>query len=388
MYIELKYATLINKKVIIQVMENVVNLREKSDISHKIPVKKIDLNHIVGNLLDALSAKQKLVLSNRFGIGNGGPKTLEAIGKSLNITRERVRQIEGDAVKALIKAKRDENIEEIISLVGEITKENGGIMEGRKLAKETFSRYFQKNDYSQQETRILEIIFLLAGLKKMKANREIKDAWASSDFDKKYFKEVVDQLESIFDSGKKILDSEEVLKKMDNSDFSKTYPSVKPEHILNILSVSKKFEKNVFEDWGKAKWPLIRPRGVREKSTLVLMKKGKPLHFREISRLIEEFKLSQKKVHPQTVHNELIRDNRFVLVGRGTYALREWGYEEGTVKDVIINLIKSAGGFLSKDKLFEGVLKKRKVKKATIAVNLADKKTFEKKVDGYQLKLD
>lgn len=369
-------------------MENVVNLREKSDISHKIPVKKIDLNHIVGSLLDALSAKQKLVLSNRFGIGNGEPKTLEAIGKSLNITRERVRQIEGDAVKALIKAKRDENIKEIISLVQEITGENGGILEGRKLAKETFSRYFQKNDYSQQEARILKVIFLLAGLKKMKANREIKDAWASSDFDKKYFKEVIDQLESIFDSEKKILNSEEVLKKMDNSGFSKKYPSVKPDHILNFLEVSKKFEKNVFGDWGKAKWPLIRPRGVREKSTLVLMKKGKPLHFREISRLIEEFKLSQKKVHPQTVHNELIRDRRFVLVGRGTYALREWGFEEGTVKDVIVNLIKSAGGFLSKDKLYEGVLKKRKVKKATIAVNLADKKTFEKKVDGYQVKLD
>jgi hypothetical protein len=96
--------------------------------------------------------------------------------------------------------------------------------------------------------------------------------------------------------------------------------------------------------------------------------------------------LSEKKVHPQTVHNELIRDKRFVLVGRGTYALREWGYEEGTVKDVILNLLKKAGGFLSREKIYEQVLEKRKVKKATIAVNLADRKFFEKKADGYQMK--
>jgi thioredoxin reductase len=96
--------------------------------------------------------------------------------------------------------------------------------------------------------------------------------------------------------------------------------------------------------------------------------------------------LSDKKVHPQTVHNELIRDKRFVLVGRGTYALREWGFEEGTVKDIIVTLIKTAGGFLAKDIIVKDVLKKRKVKKATIDVNLSDRKVFQKAKGGYSLK--
>jgi hypothetical protein len=102
--------------------------------------------------------------------------------------------------------------------------------------------------------------------------------------------------------------------------------------------------------------------------------------------LIEELGLSEKKVHPQTVHNELIRDKRFVLVGRGTYALREWGYEEGTVKEIIVSILSSMDGFLSKENLISSVLKKRKVKKATIAVNLADKNIFEKVKGGYKLK--
>jgi hypothetical protein len=363
-----------------------VNLKENTDFSQKIPVKRTDLKSVVEDLLDSLSAKQKLVLSSRFGIGNGEPKTLEAIGKSLNITRERVRQIEGDAVKALKKYEEIKNLGDLVACVNDVIKENGGIIKAGKIAKETYSKYSGKEEFSSQEARALEIVFLMTGIKKMRANREVEESWVHADFDKKYFKAAVDELEMVFDSGKKVLTAEEVLKKIDHSQFSQKFPRLKPEHILSFLEVSKKFGQNVFGDWGKARWPLIRPRGVREKATLVLMKKRKPLHFREISRLIGEMKLSEKKVHPQTVHNELIRDSRFVLVGRGTYALREWGFEEGTVKDVIVNLLMSAGGFLKKEKLYEEVLGKRKVKKATISVNLANKQVFEKKGDGYQLK--
>ncbi len=365
--------------------ENRINLGENKGFPKKIPVKKEDLRSIVESLLDSLSAKQKLVLSNRFGIGNGEPKTLEAIGKSLNITRERVRQIESDAVKALRKSENIKNINDLLSCTRDIVKESGGIIKSEKLAKSVLSRYFGKTEASLSEIRILEIIFLLAGVKKLRANREIREAWVHPDFDRKYFAAAVSELESIFDADKKILNFEEILRKLDHSQFSQKFSQVRPEHIASFLEVSKKFGQNVFGDWGKARWPLIRPRGVREKATLVLLKKGKPLHFREISRLIEEMKLSSKKVHFQTVHNELIRDSRFVLVGRGTYALREWGYEEGTVKDVLISLLKSAGGFLKKEKLYEGVLKKRKVKKETIAVNLADREIFRKEGEGYRL---
>jgi hypothetical protein len=370
------------------ISRNMANLEGKTEISQKIPVREVDIKSLLEKLLAPLSAKQKLVITSRFGIGNGGSQTLEAIGKNFNITRERVRQIEADAVAALKKVKRENGLADLEKSVIEIIHEKGGIGSGEDLAKETFSRYFGKELIQPDEARALEVVFLVAGLKKTKANRELSEVWAAADFDKKYFAEVVTEIENIFDKGKKILTEEEILKKMHYSEFSKKYPQLLPEHTMSFLKVSKKFGQNVFGDWGKARWPLVRPRGVREKSTLVLMKTRKPLHFREISRLIEEYKLSLKKVHPQTVHNELIRDKRFVLVGRGTYALREWGYEEGTVRDVIVALLKSAGGILSKDNIISGVLKKRTVKKATIDVNLADKKTFQKTKEGYQLKIE
>ncbi len=365
---------------------NMVNLREKTPVVQKIPVREADMRHFVEKMLELLSAKQKLVLASRFGIGNGEAKTLEAIGKNLNITRERVRQIEADAIEIIKKKEKSETFEELTGLIGEIMKEKGEASDKEVLTKDVLERFWSKSEVTAEESRMAGIIYLVAGLKRLKASREMAEVWTSSDFDKKYFNEVVAELERIFDESKKLLTIEEILKKIHYGEFVRKHSGLAPEHVISFLNVSKKFGKNVFGDWGKSRWPLVRPRGMREKATLVLMKRNKPLHFREISRLIEEYGLSAKKVHPQTVHNELIRDKRFVLVGRGTYALREWGYEEGTVKDVIVSLLKSAGGILSRDNIYKSVLKKRKVKKATIAVNLADKNTFEKAKEGYRLK--
>ncbi|MFA5925562.1 MAG: sigma factor-like helix-turn-helix DNA-binding protein [Parcubacteria group bacterium] len=354
--------------------------------SQKIPVKEITPGTLIGELLESLSAKQKLVISSRFGISGGEPKTLEAIGKNLNITRERVRQIEADAIKALKKTEKKAEFSSLISCIKDKISELGEISSSEKLTEDVYETCFGRKNMSPVKARELEVAFFIADLKRNKGNREMNDTWTGPDFDNKIFRDTALEIENLFDNLKELLNSEELLKKLEYTDLKRKYPNITPEQILNYLSISKKFEKNIFGDWGKSRWPLVRPRGVREKATLVLMKKKKPLHFREISKLIEEHGMSQKKVHPQTVHNELIRDKRFVLVGRGTYALREWGYEEGTVKDVIVSLIKSAGGFITKEKLVSGVLKKRKVKKATIAVNLADKKTFNKADGGYRLK--
>src|SRR3989344_4735689 len=66
---------------------------------------------------------------------------------------------------------------------------------------------------------------------------------------------------------------------------------------------------------------------------LVIRKHGSPIHFRDVAKQI--MVMFKKKAHVATTHNELIKDPRFVLVGRGLYALAEWGYAPGIVRDVI-----------------------------------------------------
>ena len=377
-----------NKQAKMQVIRNMVNLRGKTEVIQKIPVKSDSVRLMIGALLAPLSAKQKLVISSRFGISGGKPQTLEAIGKTLGITRERVRQIESGALDNLQKSQKGLEANATISLINEIVAAKGGIVRADTLVREVASQHPEnaKENGDKEKNQLIELVFPVAGLKKVKGNRELHDSWADKNFNSKKFQEVVDVVERFFEDNKKLHSGEDLVKKLEYTELLKKNPDIAPGQVLNFLEVSKKFDKNVFGNWGKAKWPLVRPRGVREKATLVLLNQKKPLHFREISRLIENFGLSRKKVHSQTVHNELIRDKRFVLVGRGTYALREWGYEEGTVKDVIVSLLKSAGGFLSKENIISEVLGKRKVKKATIAVNLADKNTFSKKADGYGLR--
>lgn len=371
-----------------QVIRNMVNLRGKTAVSQKIPVKSDSLHLMIEALLSPLSAKQKLVVSSRFGVSGGKPQTLEAIGKTLGITRERVRQIESDALENLRRSQKGPEANAAISLVSEIVVAKGRIVRTETLIREVADEHPEnaKENEDNEKHQLIELVFPVAGLKKMKSNRELHDSWADKNFNPKKFQEIVDVIDKFFEESKRLHSGEDLVKKLEYTELLKKNPDITPEQILNFLEVSKKFDRNIFGDWGKARWPLVRPRGVREKATLVLLNRKKPLHFREISRLIESFGLSRKKVHPQTVHNELIRDKRFVLVGRGTYALREWGYEEGTVKDVIVSLLKSAGGLLPKADIIKGVLAKRKVKGATIAVNLADKEVFEKTGEGYKLK--
>jgi len=141
------------------------------------------------------------------------------------------------------------------------------------------------------------------------------------------------------------------------------------------LEISKKIQKNSEGFFGLKEWPEINPKGVKDKAFLVFKKEQKPLHFAQVAQLIDS-------ALPQTVHNELIKDPRFILVGRGIYALREWGYEPGMVKDVILNILKQAKNPLSKEEILQKTLKQRLVKQNTVFLNLSNRKYFLRTGDG------
>lgn len=158
-----------------------------------------------------------------------------------------------------------------------------------------------------------------------------------------------------------------------------------PDTLESYLSISKLIKQNPYGEFGLVTWPSIKPRGVKDKAYAVLAKSGKPMHFREVAGAISKSGWSPKRAHPQTVHNELIKDPRFVLVGRGLYALTEWGFEPGTVSDVITGVLKIAKKPLSKDDITKRVLAQRFVKPNTVFLNLQNKALFRKTGEGYAL---
>jgi hypothetical protein len=164
------------------------------------------------------------------------------------------------------------------------------------------------------------------------------------------------------------------------SEFSKSL-GLKDSVAFNFLSISKKFAKNPFNDFGLSHWDEIVPKTARAKAYLVLKKHGKPLHYTEIATMINKVGFSKKTAYAQTIHNELIKDTKFVLVGRGMYALKEHGYVSGTAKEVLQKILKDNGP-LHQEKILQLVSEQRFLKENTIMLNLQNRKNFKRMPDG------
>ena len=123
---------------------------------------------------------------------------------------------------------------------------------------------------------------------------------------------------------------------------------------------------------------MVNPKNIRDKIYVILKENGKHMHFNEIAEAIKDSDFKRKDVTTQAIHNELIKDKRFVLIGRGIYALKEWGYEKGTVADIITEVLQEAGEPLHRDEIVKRVLKSRFVKETTILLNLQGKPQFKR----------
>jgi len=327
---------------------------------------------ITKNILSALPEKGRDVLISRFGLGKDTEKkTLESIGKKYKITRERVRQIESYSIKSLRKSKEFQKEKEAFNELHDLFKKMGSIVR-----ESDFLNHISKDKSYQNSVHFL--ITIHENFKKEKEDEEFHNRWH---IDQDLSKKIHDALRKLYEN----LSNEEILpeSKMVNKflghlkDVSAEY---KEEEILRRwLSLSKKIGKNPLGEWGRAHSPNIRTKGIKNYAYLLMRRHGSPIHFREVARLIEE--VFKKKAHVATTHNELIKDPRFVLVGRGLYALREWGYKEGVVKDVIKNLLEKEGP-LTKEEIVEKVLKERYVKENTILVNLQNPQYFKKEKTG------
>ncbi len=87
-------------------------IADQTVISPEANAEKIMMAQQVRDLLSGLKEREKKVLILRFGVGDGRSRTLEEVGKELNVTRERIRQIED---KALRKLKyRAKNLQQFI----------------------------------------------------------------------------------------------------------------------------------------------------------------------------------------------------------------------------------------------------------------------------------
>lgn len=319
------------------------------------------------------SRRMKDVLEKRYGLKGGKRKTLEAIGKEYKITRERVRQIETEALKQVTKSEVLGSIGPVFEAMAGHIRSHGNVMAENHLCQNLPS-----------SGTFPHVVFLLnvgKSFVNLAESDEFYHRWAiDKDSAGEAEKGIKLALQALKEKGTPVSQSELYALVSENV-RSIRGESISENVIEAYLASSKLVKKNPYGEYGLISWPTISPRGVKDKAYLVLTKSGSPMHFREVAQAINKMNWAKKKAHPQTVHNELIKDPRFVLVGRGLYALKSWGYEAGTVRDILVSVLKKAGKPLRKTEVIEQVLEKRFVKPPTVMLNLQDKSLF-KKVDG------
>jgi len=331
---------------------------------------KINLNQILEEIFLVLTTKEKEVVVKRFSLDNKPRQTLERIGQHFSVTRERIRQIEKIALGKLRRTVRNTRLNIVNDLSKEILKERGGVMVESKLVAEILNKITSAQDLDKYIIRLA--LNINAELEKIEKNNSVHPYWKFKEIDAK-------DIDKILLTGVKLLK-----KTKEVQDGQKLAQSIKQElkgkveatdiMVISSLEADKRIKK-VADGFGLMEWRHINPRSIRDKAYIVLKRATKPLHFVEIANKITEAGFDKKVVTTQAVHNELIRYDQFVLVGRGLYALKEWGYNDGTVSDVIEDLLRKKSP-MTKQEIIEGVLKQRQVKKGTISLNLQKNPKF------------
>lgn len=338
-------------------------------------LQNFDPSRITTEVLENVPKRMRMVVTKRFGLDEKDKMTLEEIGKKEGVTRERVRQIEAEALDILSKEAKAK-LDEEDTLIKNIFQEHGNVMAEDFMYDAILIP--QKNSEMNQRALIL-ILSLLSGISKKTQNKEFYTIWMTNKDALEKAKDIIQQTIQEIEKNDEVLTEDEFYTIVKARPTAQEELSAHTEKALqSYISLSKVIQRNPFKEWGLASWSDITPRGVKDKAYLVAKKYNKPLHFTEIAEKINDVKFDHKTAYPQTVHNELIKDNRFVLVGRGIYALNEWGYKPGTVLDVLKEIIRKNGGSMTRDEIIAEVLKNRKVRRNTIILNLQNSEVFEK----------
>ncbi|MCX6754866.1 MAG: hypothetical protein NTU81_03505 [Candidatus Nomurabacteria bacterium] len=327
---------------------------------------------VTKRMLSGLPSRAHEVIVNRFGLTDDTQrKTLEAIGQKYGITRERVRQIENTALALIRKSESFKSEKDVFEELKKLIHTLGGVVGEQELLS-----HLSKDKLTQNHIHL----YLTLGdeFTKHKEDEHFKTRWS---VDNDVADNIHKSLKSLFENlseDELIPEGELVARFLDEvKGLAEQYKN--EEIAKRWLSISKKISKNPLGEWGKSTSSSIKTRGVKDYAFLMMRKHGSPMHFREVAKAVAN--TFDKKCHIATCHNELIKDSRFVLVGRGIYALSEWGYKTGVVRDVIKELIKKNGP-MTKEDIVEQVMKERYLKKNTILVNLQNAKYFKKNKTG------
>jgi len=326
----------------------------------------IDLQPIVTDVLNTIERdREREIIARRFGLFDR-KETLEQIGELLGITRERVRQLE-KAIMIRLKMAVEDNMPQVAGIEKQLIRQLHDL--GRVAKIDELGKVTTATNNERDRAHLAFLAELAPRLAVVEENdRYHHSVGIAEQHDEAGITKLVDTIVDTIKTHGEPISIDDLHQKLDLEH---------PQHVRALASVSKQLA-SLKDKWGLAKWPTVNPKNIRDKIYVILQENGKPMHFSGIAKAIKDSDFRRKDVTTQAIHNELIKDGRFVLIGRGIYALKDWGYNKGTVADIITDVLKKEGGPLHRDEIVRRVMKHRQVKETTILLNLQGKQVFKR----------
>ena len=333
------------------------------------------------SILGGLTDKEQSVITRRIGLG-GEKETLQSIGNTYGITRERVRQIEDVGIKKIGRIVRSSALVAIQEIAEKLIALSGGLMTKDKLVMALIQEMsIEKN----LNAGILEVIVQSDfEIQKSKPQIGTQTYFHAPSVQKKLISAIFKEAMMILKKKGDIMETA-ALYEIIKANLAPAFGKIDACLIDAVLDIFDELVKGEEKYIGMTKWKILNPSTLKDKAIYVFKKEKNPIHFVELANKISNYFGEPVKV--ATIHNELIRNNEFVLIGRGIYVLKEWGYKPGTVLDVIMDIFTKAKTPLSTEDIIARVLKTRQVKTSTIYMNLQNKQQIERVGRNmYQLK--
>lgn len=352
--------------------------------------KKIKVNLDETNVKDILQyckPKEQLVLFRKFGLTNGKETPLQRIGEDYGLTRERVRQIEN---QGLMRFRRliigNDKYLKVIEEAKKILDANGGFLVEDDFLAKLLNKGIGK--FNSQELKM--IIVSDFDIYYLKRNKRLWKGFYIDPIYEDLLTEMSIHIVNYFEKKSAAEDLYEFVDKL-KAKFSGEYEDI--QYLENNLFYTNFFKsvKGVATFYGKVgldTFTEVNPKTIKQKVLYILRRINKPLHYQEMATKVMEW-FPEKPVKVNTVHNELVKNNDlFVNMGLGIYGLKEWGFEGGSVKDIIERILKRMERPMAIKEISKEVLKEKMVSPNTIVLTLQKyKDMFERVEKGvYQLK--
>ncbi len=335
-------------------------------------------------ILENLSEKERSVIEQRVGLF-WEKQTLHSIGSSFepSITRERVRQIEETGIRKIGRMWKTSSLAKVQELSRKYIALHGWVISKEKLLNILIKDLNLDKDVNPN---IIDILIQADfDINKSKHKLWCKVHFLSPGVEKETVKLIHNEALKILKKKKEVITKTSLYESISsNLKKDEDIPLVLIDSVLDLFEDIVFWEKNLV--W-LTKWKILNPKTIKDNAIYVMKKEKVPMHFVDLANKITE--TLGKSVKVSTIHNELIRNPEFVLIGRWIYALKEWGFKSWTVLDVIVKILEDNGWPMNVKQITKEVLKTRNVQESTVYMNLQSKSIIERVWRSfYQLKKD